>query len=194
MLRRESAHEGMFTNPPAPLTRHHSHHLLWHQRERFFLKKKDSGSRSSACTATNPSSQPHLLDTRPALTQWRPRTRMRQGPDTPSFFTLHFAEWCGVTISYEPLAWATGIRMTLLFAKQPSFSFVAKSTSTNHDRTVGTRGSTFSRDFQTARYSGTFVVAPHCASSRVLQPLLHFFFFSFVFLQKLSKPPSWLFG
>lgn len=126
MLRRESAHEGMLTNPPAPLTRHHSHHLLWHQRERFFLKK-DSGSRSSACTATNPSSQPHLLGTRPALTQWRPRTRMRQGPDTPSFFTLHFAEWCGVTISYEPLAWATGIRilirMTLLFAKQPSFSF-----------------------------------------------------------------------
>lgn len=102
MLRRESAHEGMFTNPPAPLTRHHSHHLLWHQRERFFFKKKDSGSRSSACTATNPNSQPHLLGTRPALTQWRPRTRMRQGPDTPSFFTLHFAElWCGVTISYE---------------------------------------------------------------------------------------------
>lgn len=45
------------------------------------------------------------------------------------------------------------------------------SASANHDRTVGTRGSTFSRDFQTARYSGTFVVAPHCASSRVLQPL-----------------------
>lgn len=25
MIRRESAHEGMCTNPPAPLTRHHSH-------------------------------------------------------------------------------------------------------------------------------------------------------------------------